>query len=239
MISTAKDRLRLFEKNIAGDDFLSRKMRCEYACQKDVNMNIFYTGENFALMVMGANISVRGTPSREEREEIASFCSFMGISAIESRQADFDRLYTDVMYLMEYSGGAKNVKAPDSRVSLYAFSAFCCENFPDSYFDTVYSYFARKVNKGFSKVYCYTYGDKIVSGALATDYGDCVYITFVSTAKEHRGSGYAGQIVEYIAAGSGKKAVLMCEGHLKSYYEKLGFKQEKEIYLHKMRKLKR
>ncbi len=238
MIISAAKRLDKFEKNISGVSFLAKKMRREYLSNKDVDINNFYTMDNCALMLMGENLSIRGIPTDEELETILSFCSFMGVYGLETDVPDMAIEAKTNMYLMEYKGDNKTENpAIVKNSNIYGFSEFSCKNFTGSAFSTVYSYFARKVNKGMSDIYYLSENGKIVSGALATKYGDDEkYITFVSTDKKYRNKGYAKQVIYHIvAACQNRKITLMCEEKLLPFYEKLGFVHTDNVYLYTLR----
>lgn len=238
MIRTAKDQLEQFEKNINGTSFLSKKMKCEYISNKETDLNNFYNMNDSALMLMGENMSVCGNPTEEDIEDLIVFCQFMGVYGLESEKDNLPIKTKRTMRLMKFENGEPKLSSGMVKnENIYGFSEFCCNNFPGSAFATVYSYFARKVNKGISDVYYLTEGRKIVSGALATRYGsDEIYITFVSTEVSHRNKGLASEVIRHIIASNpGRKAVLMCEEELVEFYKKLGFDHSENIYLYTLR----
>ncbi len=238
MITTAKNKLDTFLNNIQGDSFLAKKMRREYLSNKDVDLNNFYTMDNCAIMLMGENMSLRGSPTADDIDSILSFCSFMGVYGLESEMNSLPVTARRTMFLMEYNGDEKNITGEMVKnTNIYSFSEFCCSNFEGSAFSTVYSYFARKVNKGLSDIYYLTDKGKIISGALASHYGDDeIYLTFVSTHRSYRHKGYAKKVIDHIVGENpGKKIILMCEDNLVSFYTKLGFKHKNNIYLYTLR----
>lgn len=237
MITTAGADIKRFEDNfLRNDSFLSQKLYCEYIASRDVNLNNFYCYENLNLMLSGANLSCAGTVREHQKESLISFCSFMGVYFLESRQDNLCSFPKQTLSLMEYTGTAEENSEIIQDENIYGFAAFCARNFEDVSFDMVYSSFARKINKNLGHAYCLNKDGQTVSAAFACDYGESVYITFVSTAPAQRKKGYASRVIRHIAAGSdGKKVVLMCEDRLKGYYTKLGFRHRHNIYLYKMR----
>lgn len=220
------------------DTFLAEKMRCEYA--SGANKDNFFIINDCAFMVMGENVSLCGRYSDSDLETILSFCHFMGVYGLETDRPDLPINSRKVMNFMVHSG---RVKSPDIQVvsdkNIYEFSGFCAGNFYGTDFDTVYSYFARKVNKGFSHIYYIENKGKILSGGLCTNYGARQYLTFVSTDKNFRRQGYAGSLIDYITAHNcPADTVLMCENHLVDFYQKHGYKKEREIYLYILREEK-
>ena len=87
MITTASSQTEQFEKNLdRQSDFLTQKIKSEYLSDKNSILNTFYCfGEN-NLMLMGENLSVCGKLSEDDVEELLSFCQFMGVYGLESRQ---------------------------------------------------------------------------------------------------------------------------------------------------------
>lgn len=237
MITTAGADIKRFEDNfLRNDSFLSQKLYCEYLAAKDVNLNNFYCYENLNLMLSGANLSCAGIVRENQKESLISFCSFMGVYFLESRQDNLCSFPKQTLSLMEYAGTAEENSEIIQDENIYGFAAFCARNFEDVSFDMVYSSFARKINKNLGHAYCLNKDGQTVSAAFACDYGDSVYITFVSTAPDQRKKGFAARVIRHMAAGSGgKKVVLMCEDRLKDYYTKLGFRHRHNIYLYKMR----
>lgn len=238
MIKSASQDVKRFEEIIHNSGFLGQKIFADYISGQIQETNSFYVMENCAFMLSGINLTLCGRPSADEMEEIVMFCNFCGVKTIESQinNLPFDKGRT--LHIMEYRGEIKHcteqVKVNEDK---YSFLKFCCANFHGLNFDIVYSNFSRKVNKGMAEL-CYIsqYG-KIVSGAIATDYGDdTVYITFVSTSPEHRNKGLAAQVLNYIIEkNKDKKVILKCEDALKPFYEKLGFEEIGTLSLYKDR----
>ncbi len=237
MITTAGADIKRFEDNFLQDSgFLGQKLYCEYLAAKDVDLNNFYCYENLNLMLSGSNLSCAGIVREHQKESLLAFCSFMGVYFLESRQDNLCTFPKQALSLMEYAGNAEESDGIICDENIYGFASFCARNFEDVSFDMVYSSFARKINKNLGHAYCLNKDGQTVSAAFACDYGDSVYITFVSTAPAHRKKGYAARVIRHIAAVSGgKKVVLMCEDRLKDYYTKLGFSHRHNIYLYKMR----
>ena len=237
MIKQATSDPARFEKIISASSFLAEKMRCEYYSAGDNAKGNFYFLNNCGIMVMGENVSVCGRYTAQELETILSFCHFMGIYGLESEQDNLPIHSRMVMNYMRHTGRADTqLDNVVKDTNLYSFSHFCADNFTGTDFDTVYSYFARKVNRGFSHIYYIEQNGKIVSAALSTNYGQHYYLTFVSTGREYRHSGYASRLIGYITAeNKPRDTILMCENELVGFYQNLGFKKEKEIYLYKLR----
>ena len=238
MIRQAKYDPEKFREITSGSSFLSKKMRCEYISIKDVSPENFYSINNCGLMLMGENLSLCGNPTEDDMESILSFCQFLGVYGLETEIPDLPFKSRNTMYLMEYTGGQCEASADIiTNENIYGFSQFCCTNFTDAAFSTVYSYFARKVNKQISDIYYLVDNRKIVSGAVATRYGaNEVYITFVSTDRVHREKGLATRIIRHIIASNpGRRVILMCEEKLLHFYENLGFSHTDDIYLYTLR----
>ena len=238
MITTAANSIEKFEQNFTDNNsFLSQKIKSEYRSDKNAVLNNFYCLNGNNLMLMGENMSVAGTLSEDETEEVLSFCQFMGVYGLESRQDNLPIPHRNVMNIMQYTGGgAQPCPGIVKNENIYQFSQFSCSNFPGTAFNMVYSYFARKVNRGVSDIYYLEHNGKIVSGALATHFDDDIYLTFVSTAKNFRHSGLAKQIINHIInVNDDKKIILMCEEELMPFYQKLGFEKTGETYLYKLR----
>lgn len=245
MIKTAISRLENFEKVAYGNSFLAQKLLCEYKSLKDINLNNFYTMENCAFMLMGENLSLRGEADEKDIDEIMSFCRFMGVYGLESEIDNLPISDRQIMYLMrrthtpDIAVDCKNIHNVIINENLYGFSQFCCENFAGASFDTVYSYFARKVNRGISNVHYMRDNAGISSGALVTDYGKSLYLTFVSTRQDIRKQGLATELINnIISAQRDKDLILMCERELIPFYKKLDFQIDKEIFLYTLRKEK-
>lgn len=241
MIVTAASNLPLFEKNLQGQDFLNKKLTCEYLSDKGTDLLNYYVMENNSFMIMGENLSVCGKLCDEDVQQLMSFCSFMGIYNLECHQPNLPIKSVRSLTIMRYTA-AESTQADNiiKNENIYEFSKFCCNNFSDIAFDTVYSYMARKVNKGFSDLYYMTDDKKIVCGALATGYdSDTVYLTFISTHPDYRNKGLARKLVHHIASQNSQKTILlMCENQLEKFYEKLGFEKYDEIYLYTLREEK-
>lgn len=241
MIKNASVCKERFEKSLRSkEDFLSEKMLREYKCFKDRDLSNFYMLGDIRLMVMGENISVRGDITRPDLDQILSFARFMGIYGLESRQDNLPVKSRNRFNLMEYRGAdeaeQRNIV---KNGSIYSFSQFCRANFTGSAFETIYSYFAGKVNRGLSDIYCLEEDGKIISAALATQYTSQIYITFVSTRAEKRGLGLASKVIKHILSQRGDKSViLMCEDELVPFYEKLEFCKMQDIYLYTLREEK-
>ena len=237
MIISAQQRQKEFERNIQGESFLSKKMKCEYQSHKAVDSSSFYSLNDCALMLNGENLSLAGKPTEEDMESILSFCEFLGVHYLET---ELDNLHMSKrpLLLMRYDGG-KCESCPDiiTNENIYGFSDFCCKNFDDAPFNTIYPYIARKVNKGISDIYYLTEGRKIVSGAVATRYGISeTYVTFVSTDPEHRHKGLAAKVVRHvISQNPGRRVILMCEEKMRNFYTKLGFVEMDNIWLYTLR----
>lgn len=238
MIKSAKYEQEQFEKNISGTSFLANKMKCEYISTKEINLGNFYTLNDCGIMIMGENVSLCGDFTEDDLETILSFCQFIGVYGLETERDDLPIKTRRALYLMEYRGESGEANADIIRNdNIYGFSEFCCNNFPGSAFSTVYSYFARKVNKGISDIYYLIDNRKIVSGAVATRYGgNTLYITFVSTDRRYRRKGLSATVIKHIVASNpGRRIVLMCEEELEPFYSKLGFVHSDNIYLYTLR----
>jgi predicted GNAT family acetyltransferase len=148
----------------------------------------------------GTNLTLCGKPTTDELEEILMFCNFCGIKSIESQIPGLPMNIDKVLHIMEHT--ADNAQLNDSIIKnedMYSFIKFCCGNFHGINFDIVYSNFTRKLNRGITDIYYLQKDEKIISGAITTLYSDdTVYITFVSTASEHRNQGLAAQIIKHI-----------------------------------------
>ena len=238
MIRSAASRPQQFRLNLAASDcFLARKIKSEYLSDRAVNANNFYLSDDKCLMIIGENLSVGGSLTADQAEEVLSMCSFLGLYGLESMQDDLPIPHRTVMNIMEHTAGGGT---PDSDMvkneNIYQFSQFSCGNFPGSAFNTVYSYFARKVNKGVSDIYYKTQQGRIVSGALATRFDSDIYITFVSTGRQHRHRGLASRVVKHIiSCYPDSRIFLMCEQELTAFYTGLGFEKTGETYLYKLR----
>ncbi len=238
MITTASSRIEQFENNFQKHtDFLSQKIKAEYHSDKTVNINNFYCFGDKNIMLMGENLSVCGHLTEEDAEELMSFCQFLGVYGLECGQNNLSFGEKNTMYLMKYSG-AECCSCEDiiKNENIYQFSQFSCSNFEGISFNTVYSYFARKVTRGISDIYYLEHNGKIVSGALATHFDNEIYLTFVSTAKNFRNQGLAKKIIKHIISVTDQKdIILMCEKELVPFYTKIGFEITKETYLYKLR----
>ena len=238
MITTATSQIEQFERNLdRQEDFITQKIKAEYRSDKQSVLNNFYCFDNSNIMLMGENLSVCGYMTEEQVEELLSFCQFMGVYGLESRQDNLPVPHRNIMHLMTFKGG-QGCDCPQiiKNENIYQFSQFSCSNFPGSAFNMVYSYLARKVNRGVSDIYYLEHNGKIVSGALATHFDHCIYLTFVSTARNFRNQGLARQVINHIICHNpGKDVMLMCEDELMAFYEKLCFEKTGEIYLYKLR----
>ena len=239
MITTASNQIEQFERNLEkGDDFLTQKIKSEYRSDKAGVLNNFYCFGDNNLMLMGENLSVCGKLSEEDVEELLSFCRFMGVYGLDYGYDNIPLDDKNTMYLLRYCG---NESASCDEIikneNIYQFSQFSCSNFSGIAFNTVYSYFARKVNNGVSDIYYLEHNGKIVSGALATNFDNSIYLTFVSTAKNFRKQGLAKKVIQHIVnVNHGRDIILMCENELIPFYKKLGFEPYKETYLYTLRK---
>ncbi len=236
MITNATENTQKFENIIRNSGFLGQKIYADYISGQLKETNSFYVTENCAFMMSGVNLTLCGKPKADELEEILMFCNFCGVSSIESQNENLPMTVDRQLHIMEYTGdetqGSEDICV---NTDIYSFIKFCCTNFHNLCFDIVYSNFARKVNKGIADI-CYVEEDgKIVSGAIATQYGeDSVYITFVSTLPEYRGKGLAAKVLSHIINQSkDKKVILKCENTLKHFYEKLGFEAVGAVTVYK------
>ncbi len=238
MIVTAKTNIEKFEKNLCKQNtFLSKKMRCEYLSCKDITLDNFYCSDNVNIMLNGENASICGTPTEDEIENILSFCQFLRVYGLETEIDDLPIKNRHILHLMNY---ASDMCQGDETIihnkNIYQFSEFCTRNFDDISFDMIYSFFARKVNRGLSDIYYIEKGGKIVSGAVASNYEETIYVSFVSTEISERGNGLASKIIRHvISENAGKEIILMCEENLIGFYEKLGFYNSGNINLYKVR----
>lgn len=238
MITTITNRKEQFEENLKRySDFLTEKIKSEYRSDNSLILNNFYCFGDKNLMLMGENLSVSGTLTEEDMEELLSFCQFLGVYGLESYQADLPLGPKNTMHLMKYTGGVcENCDEMIKNENIYQFSQFCSDNFSGIAFNTVYSYLARKVNRMVSDIYYLTDEGKIISGALATHFDDSLYLTFVSTARKYRKQGLAKKVISHIISQNPQqKITLMCESELIPFYTKLGFEKTGEIYLYQLR----
>jgi len=237
MIISAAKQPEQFEKNIQCPGFTAQKIKCDYMTQKERDISNFYSIGNCAFMISGENLCLCGQLSRDEWDSVLSFCRFLGIYGIET---DIDNLPVKsrrTMYLMRYAGnGGQTDDIVVKNENIYGFSQFSCKNFMGAAFETVYAYFAKKVNSGYGNVYHISENGKIVSGAFAANFDDDVYLTFISTDKAFRRKGLARRGINHIISDNPDKGViLMCEEELKPFYEKMGFVHESNIYLYILR----
>ncbi len=239
MIKSAKTDFENFQSILNGDSFLAKKLNCEYKSLKDLSPVNFYTINKGAFLTLGSNLSLCGALDLEDIEELMAFCKFMGVDTIECQGVNLPVTSKSTASVLQYMGqGEHPLPIVCKNPNIYEFSKFCCENFEEIEFDIVYSYFARKVNKGLSNIYCIQEGDKFICGGIATDYGgDTLYLTFVSTGKNFRGRGLARGLIQYITKeNENKKVVLMCEDELITFYTKLGFKPTDQVTIYSLRK---
>lgn len=236
MIVNATENPQKFLQIINSSGFLGQKIYADYISGQIRETNSFYVSENCAFMLSGVNLTLCGSPKGDELEELLTFCNFCGVSSIESQIKNLPMTADRQLHIMEYKGSSAEacqyiVKNED----MYTFIKFCCANFHNLCFDIVYSNFARKMNKGIADIYYIKKDDKIVSGAIATAYGeDSIYITFVSTLPEYRRQGLAENVLQHIISQyNNKKIILKCEDMLKPFYEKLGFKAVDAITVYK------
>lgn len=236
MIVSATENTQKFEDIIKSSGFLGQKIYADYISGQSKETNSFYISENCAFMMSGINLTLCGKPTADELEEILNFCNFCGVKSIESQINSLPMNIERTLHIMEYTGKkAESCAVVAKNKNIYSFIRFCCANFHNLSFDIVYSNFTRKVNSGIADVFYIEEYGKIVSGAIATKYGeDSIYITFVSTSPQHRGKGLAAKVLHYIISQSeGKKVILKCEDVLKPFYEKLGFKAVGAITVYK------
>ena len=236
MITNALENISRFEEIICNSDFLGQKIYADYISGQVKDTNSFYITENCAFMLSGVNLTLCGAPTAQELEEILMFCNFCHVKSIESQIPALPMSIDKVLHIMEFTGEAKETdKIFTVNNDIYSFIRFCCENFHGISFPIVYSNFTRKINKGISDICYIKENGKIISGAISTAYGeDTVYITFVSTDKEHRQKGLAASVINYIIGrNKNKKIKLKCEDSLKEFYEKLGFKEVGAVKLYK------
>ena len=219
MIISAKDNVEIFLQNLADGNFVSRKIISEYNTYKDTDISSFFVLNELSLMIMGENMSVSGVPNPDELEELISFCSFMGIYGLECENGNLPVKTKVTMNLMSFAGETLSDDAEFCKnTNIYGFSKFCRRNFQGVSFETVYSYFAKKVNKGLSDIYYIKKGGDIVSGLMASDYGTDIYLTFVSTDKKYRAKGHASRLIRCVAAQYDKNCILICENNLLNFY---------------------
>ena len=236
MIISAKDNIEIFLQNLSDGNFVSRKIISEYYTYKDTDISSFFVLNELSLMIMGENMSVSGVPNPDELEELISFCSFMGIYGLECENGNLPVKTKVIMNLMSFAGETLSDDAEFCKnTNIYGFSKFCRQNFQGVSFETVYSYFAKKVNKGLSDIYYIKKGGDIVSGLMASDYGTDIYLTFVSTDKKYRAKGHASRLIRCVAAQYDKNCILICENNLLNFYTNLGFEKKGEIYLYRLR----
>ncbi len=227
MIINALQNIEKFENIASNSDFLGKKIYTEYLSKKDVDISSFYIIDDAVFMLSGNNITLTGTVTKENLEEIIVFSSFLGAKTIESQILNLPLEIEMKLFLMEYNSFPKETDYNiEINKDIYSFANFCCTNFQSISFDMVYSSFARKVNKGLSNIYYIKDNIKIISGAVSTKYDEnTIYITFVSTKAENRKNGYAQNVINYITTHNKDKNILLtCEYKLKNYYEKIGFK---------------
>ena len=226
MIKNALDNVARFKEIIFDSGFLGQKIFADYASGQSEETNSFYLSENCAFMLSGVNITLCGVPTADELEEILLFCNFCKIKTMECQLNTIPLEKEKTLHIMEYR---QTVEDTDDQVitnkDVYTFIRFCCDIFHGISFDIVYSNFSRKINKGIADIHYIKRDDKIVSGAIATKYGeDTKYITFVCTDNQYRRQGLAQQVIRHIvAANSDKKIILKCEDSLKNFYENMGF----------------
>lgn len=241
MITNALQDIDNFENIALNSDFLGKKIYTEYLSKKDVDTSSFYVIDNAIFMLSGNNITLTGNVTKENLEEIIVFSSFLGAKTIESQILNLPLEVEMKLFLMKYSSlpEATDYDVEINR-DIYSFANFCCSNFQSISFDMVYSSFARKVNKGLSNIYYIKDKEKIISGAVSTEYDENTrYITFVCTDTEYRKQGYAQKIINYIATQNNDKNILLtCEYKLKDYYEKLGFKNTDIIKVYNTKGIK-
>lgn len=236
MIISAAENIQKFEYIIKNSGFLGQKIYADYISGQSKETNSFYISENCAFMLSGINLTLCGNPTADELEEILNFCNFCGVKSIESQIVNLPMNIERALHIMEHTGEkAESDAVVAKNKDIYSFIRFCCTNFHNLSFDIVYSNFTRKVNAGIADIFYIEEYGKIVSGAIATKYGDdSIYITFVSTSPQHRGKGLAAKVLQHIIGqNKGKRIILKCEDALKPFYEKLGFKAVGAITVYK------
>ncbi len=237
MIKNALDNVARFKEIISQSGFLGQKIFADYASGQSEETNSFYLSENCAFMLSGVNITLCGVPTADELEEILLFCNFCKIKNMECQLNTIPLEKEKLLHIMEFG---KTVEHTDDEVvtnkDVYSFIRFCCGIFHGINFDIVYGNFSRKINSRIADIHYIKRDNKIVSGAIATKYGeDTMYITFVCTDSQYRRQGLAQQVIKHIAAdNSGKKIILKCEDGLKNFYENMGFKEVGTINLYKI-----
>ena len=227
MIINAKENLERFLQIINNQDFLACKIKCEYLASVRSDISNFYTLNNCAFMVMGQNLTLGGDVCDADIVQILSFCQFCGISAIESQIINIPVKNIHRLQLMEYRSkgeGTNDVVVKNN--DIYSFAKFSCENFEDLYFDMVYANMAKKVNYNLANIYYQKdENGKIATGLVASNYSNNnLYLTFVSTQKNHRNKHLASGLIHYVAQKNTQgKTLLVCENNLVDFYKKIGF----------------
>ncbi|MEG0021112.1 MAG: GNAT family N-acetyltransferase [Oscillospiraceae bacterium] len=236
MIENALAYDKKFTDILFASGFLGQKIYADYQTQKKSITNSFYILNNCAFMLSGVNVTLCGEARGDDIEQLLSFCHFFGVSTIESQREDIPLKTDKELMIMRHLG---DIPKPQENIikneNIYPFIKFCCENFEGLSFDNVYANFVRKVNGGISNIYYIKNGEKIASGAVATDYfGNEEYITLVSTAQEFRGSGMANKILSHIISQKGDRGiVLKCEKPLCGFYGRAGFETVGKITINK------
>lgn len=227
MIENAVNHDDKFKEILFSSGFLGQKIYADYLTQKSSVTNSFYLSNNCAFMLSGVNLTLCGDVITDDIEQIVFFCQFFGVQTVESQILNLPLKISKKLIIMEYRG---DISAPLDGIikneNIYLFIKFCCDNFYGISFDNVYANFAKKVNCGLSQIFYIKKDENIASGAIATDYFDNTqYITFVSTAPQHRKSGMAKAVLSHIISqNQGKKILLKCENSLVEFYTELGFK---------------
>ena len=238
MIINARDNPAKFTQNLKRENFISHKIRFEYETSSSASDISFYTMSDKCLMLKGSNLSVNGDLSDRETEDLMIFCSFAGVETIETCQKSLPLYPGSTLNLLrrtEKFTVLHNVE-PSANESIYAFAEFCRGNFQGINRDSVYPYFARAVNHGRGKIYTVKNDGQIVSGGFRANYGNYIYITFLSTKENYRGQGLARTVIKAVMEdNNGREIRLICENKLLSFYESLNFVKTDEIYVYNIK----
>lgn len=238
MILNAADNIEKFRQIAHQSGFIGRKIWCDYLTENGVDGGGFFIINDCVFMHSGENISLCGKPTDEDISQILSYAYFFNVQSIESQIMDITHGSIKKIQLL-YEENIEDTCCVNIKKNknIYLFTKFCCESFEDINFDTVYSYFAKKVNKSLANIYYIEKDDKIISGAVATRYSEKeIYVTFVSTDKEHRNCGLARRVISHIKHEYQKENLcLLCENELVEFYKKIGFKPTDTITINTLK----
>lgn len=211
----------------------------------------FYTqgqGEApFALAVWGAAAQIIYTTTPPKADELASFCSAMGIASVQCALPLHGWAATETAMRYDWRQDAlpqaatkrNDGYAINPQPNLLAATEFLNRNGQfsqqgEAASDAFYTRSCALVNRGVAHFWAVEADGEIASTAFsAAEFGGWAYLSAIETAESHRRKGLAGWLIGALCASllaKNHRPTLLCRPEMAAFYAKIGFEAAGEVF---------